>query len=565
VCARRPRAGAAAPPRGRRPRGGGGRRGGGRPPPPPRGTATLDADREREQARSDAGVTAQLLSGYPIRFWDHWLGPRQRHLLVADLPDEPGDEPEWRDLAPDARAALEDGDFDVTPDGSTVVATWWRPVDDPRERVTDLVAIDVATGERRTVRAADRASHGALACSPDGARVVAERHPLGTPDAPPDRTLVLVDLATGEARDLLAGFDRWPQGPVWTADGTGVLFTADDDGHCRPFRVDVESGAVTRLAGDGAFTHLAPAWQGSDVWALCSGVDRQPAAVRLDARDARAPARVPSPGDDALPPGRVERVAASAAGGTRVPGWLVLPGEADGPAPLAVLIHGGPLNSWNAWHWRWNPHVLAARGWAVLLPDPALSTGYGLDFIRRGWGRWGAEPFTDILALLEAVAARDDVDGDRVAALGGSFGGYMANWMAGQTDRFGAIVTHASLWNLEAFHGTTDLGPWWEHQFGDRYRAPERYREWSPHRHVGRITTPTLVIHGERDFRVPYSEALMLVTDLARHRAPVAYLHFPDEHHWILKPQHVRIWYETVLAFCEHHVLGRPWEPPVLA
>jgi dipeptidyl aminopeptidase/acylaminoacyl peptidase len=207
---------------------------------------------------------------------------------------------------------------------------------------------------------------------------------------------------------------------------------------------------------------------------------------------------------------------------------------------------------------------LASRGYAVLCPDPALSTGYGHAFVERGWGRWGAEPYTDILALTDEVELRDDIDADRTAAMGGSFGGYMANWIAGHTDRFDAIVTHASLWNLEAFLGTTDVGSWWENEFGDRYAEPERYREWSPHRFVDRITTPMLVIHGERDFRVPVSEGLSLWTDLKRHGVPAVYLHFPDENHWIGKPQHVRLWYETVLAFLGHIVRDEPWERPQL-
>jgi dipeptidyl aminopeptidase/acylaminoacyl peptidase len=555
-------------------------------------SSTLEADAERAAARREAGVTAHLAHGFPLRFWDHWLGPREQRLLVTEAPAALDDEPAWRDLAPDAAGALEQPAFDVTPDGSTVVTTWWRPVHadgasqraaepfvtDPRERVADLVAIDVASGARRLLHAADRASHTSVACSPDGTQVVAGLAPLGSPDEPPHRTLILIDVASGVVRDLLPRFDRWPEDPVWLAAGEAVLFTADDDGYHLPYRVDVASGAVCRLADEGAYTALTPAWDGSAVWALRSSIGRQPLPVRLAAEnpetgrdDSPAAAdpehpstRLPAPGDDLHPPGRVERVSATADDGARVPGWLVLPATADGPAPLAVLIHGGPLSSWNTWHWRWNPHLFAARGWAVLLPDPALSTGYGLDHIRRGWARWGAEPFHDVLALVDAVAARTDIDGERAAALGGSFGGYMANWIAGQTARFRAIVTHASLWNLEAFHGTTDLGPWWEQQFGDRYANPEAYRAWSPHRQVASVRTPMLVIHGERDFRVPYSEALMLVTDLARHGVHVSYLHFPDEHHWISKPQHVRLWYETVFAFCEHHVLGRPWQSPAL-
>jgi dipeptidyl aminopeptidase/acylaminoacyl peptidase len=234
--------------------------------------------------------------------------------------------------------------------------------------------------------------------------------------------------------------------------------------------------------------------------------------------------------------------------------------------PLVMFIHGGPLASWHGWQWRWNPQLLAARGYAVLLPNPALSTGFGQDFVRRGWGRWGSEPFTDIMAAVDAATARPDIDQDRTAAMGGSFGGYMANWVAGRTDRFRCIVSHASLWALDQFHGSTDFGVWWEREFGDFYDAEDRrrYEENSPHRHIGSIKTPMLVIHGELDHRVPISEALRLWTDLRRHGVESKFLYFPDENHWILKPGNVELWYQTVFAWLDQHLLGRPWRRPEL-
>jgi dipeptidyl aminopeptidase/acylaminoacyl peptidase len=228
------------------------------------------------------------------------------------------------------------------------------------------------------------------------------------------------------------------------------------------------------------------------------------------------------------------------------------------------MVHGGPLSSWNGWHWRWNPHVLVAAGYAVLLPDPALSTGYGRAFIERGWGRWCEAPYTDVMATVEDAASRAEIDTDRVAVAGGSFGGYLVNWIAGQTDRFRAIVSHASLWSLPGFHGTTDAGLIWEREFGDPYEDPSRYVENSPDRHVDRITTPMLVIHGEKDLRVPISEGLTLWTDLIRHDVDARFLYFPDENHWVLKPQHARLWYQTVLAFLAEHLDGKPFERPAL-
>ena len=208
-------------------------------------------------------------------------------------------------------------------------------------------------------------------------------------------------------------------------------------------------------------------------------------------------------------PGALTEVETRAGDGTRLRGWLVLPSGASAarPAPLVVFIHGGPLSSWSAGAGAgtrgcWPPAA------AVLLPDPALSTGYGQAFVARGRGRWGAEPYTDLMALVDAAEARPDVDERRTAAMGGSFGGYMANWVAGQTDRFRCVVTHASVWSLEQFQATTDHAAWWEREFGSPEAMPERYRDSSPDRHLARIRTPMLVIHGERDHRVPIGEAL---------------------------------------------------------
>ena len=175
-----------------------------------------------------------------------------------------------------------------------------------------------------------------------------------------------------------------------------------------------------------------------------------PPVVSFDAHQPGKPTFLLAPPGVPGPVGRLTEVTTTAQDGTPLRSWLVLP-ESDGPHPLVLWIHGGPLSSWNGWSWRWNPWLMAARGWAVLLPDPALSTGYGQEMIRRGWGEWGARPYTDLMSIVDTALERPDIDGSRIAAMGGSFGGYMANWVAGHTDRFAAIVTHASLWDLDQF------------------------------------------------------------------------------------------------------------------
>jgi dipeptidyl aminopeptidase/acylaminoacyl peptidase len=276
--------------------------------------------------------------------------------------------------------------------------------------------------------------------------------------------------------------------------------------------------------------------------------------------------RLPAPGQRPELPGTLTEIETEADDGHPIRAWLVLPegASADAPAPLLLWVHGGPMMSWNSWSWRWNPWLMAARGYAVLLPDPALSTGYGQDFVQRGYHSWGDRPFRDVMAITDKAGSRDDIDETRTAMMGGSYGGYMANWIAGHTGRFKAIVSHAGLWTLDQMFGTTDSPQFWRPQFGDPLTQPEMYEENSPHRHVKDITTPMLVIHGNKDYRVPFGEALRLWWDLNRNEVPAKFLYFPDENHWILGPGNARVWYETVEAFLAHHVLGEPWQRPDL-
>ncbi|WP_375488145.1 prolyl oligopeptidase family serine peptidase, partial [uncultured Mycobacterium sp.] len=357
-------------------------------------------------------------------------------------------------------------------------------------------------------------------------------------------------------------WDRWPASVTWSMDGASLIVTADQAGRTPVFAVDVAASTITQLVSDDfAYTDVTASPSGV-LYGLRSSYETPPHPVKID----------PNGGVAVLPcgelpalPGTLEEVSAAAADGTTVRSWLVLP-ESPAPAPLLLWIHGGPLGSWNSWSWRWNPWLMAAEGYAVLLPDPALSTGYGQEFIQRGWGAWGAAPFDDLMAATDAICAHPRVDATRMAAMGGSFGGYMANWVAGHNDRFAAIVTHASLWALDQFWPTTDLAYYWQ-----REMTPQMAATHSPHRFADRITTPMLVIHGDKDYRVPVGEALRLWYDLlaasglpagADGRSPHRFLYFPSENHWVLAPQHAKIWYDVVIGFLAEHVLGETGELP---
>jgi dipeptidyl aminopeptidase/acylaminoacyl peptidase len=524
----------------------------------------LAADEKLRTKRKDGKVSAILHEEYPIRYWDHDLGPDRTRLLVT-APPGPAGRAEPRDVTGHVgRALYDDATWDISAGGGTLVATWAAGEPGGSQRGT-VVVIDVATGDRRAL--ADDVDHefDSPRLSPDGTRVALIVSSRPTQEEAHDLWLGVVPVTGGEVVPVARDWDRWPHSVRWTPDGAALIVVADEHGRSPLWRVDVTTGERTRLTEDGAFSDVQIAPDGQFAYALRSAVDSPPAPVRVAITGTPNVEYLNGPAAAVTLPGTLTEVTATAADGAPLRAWLALPHGADAgtPAPLVLWIHGGPLSSWNAWSWRWNPWLMVARGYAVLLPDPALSTGYGLDFIRRAWGAWGGTPYTDLMTITDAAVARPDIDATRTAAMGGSYGGYMSNWVAGHTDRFAAIVTHASVWSLEQLGATTDGA-----YFFDREMSPAQAEANSPHRFADNITTPMLVIHGDKDYRVPIGEALRLWWDLsARSKsedgsAPHKFLFFPDENHWVLTPQHAKVWYSTVLAFLDHHVLGQEWQRP---
>lgn len=531
---------------------------------------TLAADEQLRKARRGAGVTAILHESVPVRYWDYDLGPDDLRLFAIEVPGE-GEvrAASIRDLTPDAGRALLDQSFSVSADGTQVVTGWWQWRDGVQSH-SEIVLIDVATGKRTTLLADPAVDYSGPRFSPDGKFVVTECEKHDTLEKSRDRSLVLVRLnmnGNTKAVGLVPGLDRWPGEPEWDGAASLVYFTADDEGRRPIFRTaangPVPWGGVARVTQDhGYYTDLNVAPDGT-VFAMRMAVDEPPTPVRVDPRTGEF-TRLHAPGQLPTLPGTLTDVQTRADDGHLIHAWLVRPDTTDAPAPLLVWVHGGPMLSWNNWSWRWNPWLMAARGYAVLLPDPALSTGYGQDFVQRGHHNWGDRPFRDIMAVTDETVKRDDIDETRLGMMGYSYGGYMANWVAGHTDRFKAIVSHAGPCFLDQMSGTTDGPHFWWQEFGDPRAEAEIYQQNSPHLHVASITTPMLVIHGGKDYRVPLSEAQRLWWDLKQHGKEAKFLYFPDENHWILTPGNIKVWYETVWAFLSRYVLAKPWRRPEL-
>nr|MBA3529635.1 S9 family peptidase [Propionibacteriaceae bacterium] len=442
--------------------------------------------------------------------------------------------------------------------GDVAVIDWKEPK--PRgETVSSVAAVGLDDNSFNLLATADAdVEFYAGVISDDGSLVACVAERRSSPERAEDQKLWLVQRPSGEGRQLAADWDAWPTPVAFSPDSSTLYVIVDEDGHAPIYAVDVATGERRRLSGDGAYTSVRLSADGSTIFAVRTSYLDPGSVVAIGVEDGSV-TELKTPVSYPDLPGRLENVETVTSDGARVRGYLLLPDGAseESPAPLALWIHGGPLGSWNSWSWRWCPWLLVSRGYAVLMPDPALSTGYGWDFIQRGWGEWGAAPYTDLMAITDEVEVRADIDDTLTVAMGGSFGGYMVNWIAGHTDRFAAIVTHASLWNLEAFGATTDASWYWAREL-----TTEAQTRNSPHRFADEIKTPMLVVHGDKDYRVPISEGLALWWELvSRHTGRPEelahkFLYFPDENHWILTPQHTVVWYETVLAFLETHVRG---------
>jgi dipeptidyl aminopeptidase/acylaminoacyl peptidase len=225
--------------------------------------------------------------------------------------------------------------------------------------------------------------------------------------------------------------------------------------------------------------------------------------------------------------------------------------------PVLMLIHGGPQGFWgHAWTYRWNAQVFAAAGYLVVMPNPRGSTGYGQKFVDEINKDWGGRAFDDIMAVADHMVS--DVpfaDASRMTAAGGSYGGYMIDWILGHTQRFKALISHDGVYNLTSEFGATEelWFPMWEYG-GTPWDKPENYAKWSPNNYVQEFHTPTLVIHGEQDFRVPLNQGLELFTALQLQKVPSKLLLFPDEGHWVLKPQNSILWYKTFIDWMDSWV-----------
>jgi len=524
-------------------------------------TCNKAEDEKAEKSKVKALVTERLL----FKHWVEWRDRKRTHVFVVSAKGGPARDVTPGDFDSPPYGAATSVDYAFSPDGSSIVYLKNPDKVEATSTNSDIYILPLNGGEAKHVTKGMNGYDASPVYTSDGKYLLFRSQATATFEA--DRwRLMRYNTSSGEIVELTRGFDLQVDDMVVSTDNKTIYFAAEDNGRKPIFNVPVEPDFRLRIAthvkkiADNIFAsnlNITPDGRSLVFAASSMSAPNEIMKVNTDGSGLAALTTTNASGLASFALQKPEDMNWKGALGRNIHGFLLKPSRFDPSKkyPLIVLIHGGPQGAWgDSWTYRWNAQIFANQGYVVFMPNPRGSTGYGQKFINEISGDWGGKVYVDLMNGVAEVTKKSFIDKDRIGAAGASYGGYMVDWILGHNNdprfKFKALVSHAGVYNLESMATSTEE-LWfvnWEFK-GFPWQSRLQYEKWSPNRYAANFATPTLVTAGELDYRVPYDQSLQLYTTLQLKGVDSKLVMFPDEGHWILKPQNSEFWYNNVMAW----------------
>jgi dipeptidyl aminopeptidase/acylaminoacyl peptidase len=523
-----------------------------------------DCNKKRDEQSEASKVKAHIVTRLLYKHWDEWRDRKRTHVFVVASKGGTAREITTGDFDSPPYAAASGVDYAFSPDSSEIAFLRNPDKVEAISTNSDIYVMNLASAAVKNITERNHGYDASPIYTRDGKLIIYRSQ--ATPGFEADRwRLMAFNRATGVSTELTKNFDLQVEGVTLSPDENFIYITANDRGKEPIYKLPIGGGVPQKLVPNVFASNVQITPDGRKLVFVASSI-ASPAEIYTANADGRGMTALTSVNAQLMSRANLkaaEELEWTGAMGRKIHGYIVKPNDFDPNKkyPLVVLIHGGPQSAWNDnWGYRWNPEVFANAGYVVFAPNPRGSTGYGQQFVNEISGDWGGKPYVDIMNGVADVLRRNSfIDRNRIGAAGASYGGYMIDWILGHNNdarfRFKVLVSHDGVYNLDSMYGTTEelWFPEWELK-GTPWTNPAMYSRWSPHKFAQNFNTPTLIIHSELDFRVPLGEGMQLFTALQRKGIDSKFLTFPDEGHWVLKPQNSNLWYHTVLDWLDKYL-----------
>ncbi|PJC59806.1 MAG: S9 family peptidase [Ignavibacteria bacterium CG_4_9_14_0_2_um_filter_37_13] len=526
---------------------------------------TDDCNKEKDKQKEESKVKASIFTELMYRHWDEWRGEKRSHLFLLDISSK-----EVVDLTLNSKSDVppialgSDNDYSFLPDGSEIVFTMNPDNVVATSTNNEIFILKLADIQKEKPTPFKKISESKgndcqPVYSPDGNFIAYTSMERAGFEADKSR-LMLYNRKTGTTNILTKDNDLSVSEFVWSPDAKSIYFLAENEIYNSIYKLEVATSKLTLLQKEGDNANLLLSNDGQKLFfkQQRTNLPYEIFSISTEGKDLKQITFTNSDRLASIEMNPLETFWCKGANGTKVQSILVKPPFFDVKKkyPMIFLVHGGPQGHWSDdFHYRWNLHMFASKGYVVVATNPRGSTGYGQKFVDEISGDWGGKPYVDLMNAYDyAVKNFSFIDAKNTFAAGASYGGYMINWIAGHTNRFNALVSHDGMYNAESAWGTTEELWFNEWEFkGAPFQNRKLYEKFSPSRFIQNCKTPMLIIHSANDFRLSEEQAFQLFTALQRLDVESKFLYFPDESHWVTKPQNAKLWWDTVLDWFESH------------